>query len=343
MKKTMERLSNFEILRIISMLLIICHHFALYSGFRYPSSTITMNSVFIQFLSYGGQLGVNLFVLISGYFLVKNEFKVKKAVKLWMDISIYAIIIMLIFAIAGTDFNFFEVVKNIFPIPYNMWWFATSYFMMYLLSGYINKLICALSKRELDHLILLLIVICSILPTFMAARMTSTLMWFFLLYIIAAWIRLYALTNKVFDHSLMIGAIGYVFCLGSCVLFDIIGTKIAIFSDYATYFARIDSITMLFCSIFLFIGFKNLNIKHSKVINTIAATTFGVYLLHENEYIRPFLWKTVFHSAEHANDNRLILYAIGAILATFALCSFISYTYNKTIGRWINALLTKAK
>ena len=142
---------------------------------------ITMNSVFIQFLSYGGQLGVNLFVLISGYFLVKNEFKVKKAVKLWMDISIYAIIIMLIFAIAGTDFNFFEVVKNIFPIPYNMWWFATSYFMMYLLSGYINKLIYALSKRELDHLILLLIVICSILPTFMAARMTSTLMWFFLL------------------------------------------------------------------------------------------------------------------------------------------------------------------
>ena len=211
MKKTMERLSNFEILRIISMLLIICHHFALYSGFRYPSSTITMNSVFIQFLSYGGQLGVNLFVLISGYFLVKNEFKVKKAVKLWMDISIYAIIIMLIFAIAGTDFNFFEVVKNIFPIPYNMWWFATSYFMMYLLSGYINKLIYALSKRELDHLILLLIVICSILPTFMAARMTSTLMWFFLLYIIAARIRLYALTNKVFDHSLMIGAIGYVF------------------------------------------------------------------------------------------------------------------------------------
>mgnify|MGYP000528725494 FL=1 len=100
---------------------------------------------------------------------------------------------------------------------------------------------------------------------------------------------------------------------------------------------------MLFCSIFLFIGFKNLNIKHSKVINTIAATTFGVYLLHENEYIRPFLWKTVFHSAEHANDNRLILYAIGAILATFALCSFISYTYSKTIGRWINALLTKAK
>ena len=78
MKKTMERLSNFEILRIISMLLIICHHFALYSGCRYPSSTITMNSVFIQFLSYGGQLGVNLFVLISGYFLVKNEFKVKK-------------------------------------------------------------------------------------------------------------------------------------------------------------------------------------------------------------------------------------------------------------------------
>lgn len=207
------------------MLLIICHHFALYSGFRYPSSTITMNSVFIQFLSYGGQLVVNLFVLISGYFLVKNEFKVKKAVKLWMDISIYAIIIMLIFAIAGTDFNFFEVVKNIFPIPYNMWWFATSYFMMYLLSGYINKLIYALSKRELDHLIILLIVICSILPTFMAARMTSTLMWFFLLYIIAARIRLYALTNKVFDHSLMIGAIGYVFCLGSCVLFDIIGTK----------------------------------------------------------------------------------------------------------------------
>ena len=69
-----ERNSSFELLRLISMLLIVMHHYSLHGGFDYMS-TLSLRLYFIQCLNMGGKLGVNLFILISGYFLCKSNFK----------------------------------------------------------------------------------------------------------------------------------------------------------------------------------------------------------------------------------------------------------------------------
>lgn len=39
----------------------------------------------------GGKLAVNLFVLISGYFLIESEFKFKKVLKLIIQVYCYSI------------------------------------------------------------------------------------------------------------------------------------------------------------------------------------------------------------------------------------------------------------
>lgn len=45
-------------------------------------------------------------------------------------------------------------------------------------------------------------------------------------------------------------------------------------------------------SVFAFAFFKNINIKQSKIINTISATTFGVLLIHSNsDAMRIWLWR----------------------------------------------------
>lgn len=69
-----ERNSNFEILRIICMLLIVAHHFSVHGGFYYDASVISLNRFWIQFLIPCGRVGTNCFVMISGYFLVADRF-----------------------------------------------------------------------------------------------------------------------------------------------------------------------------------------------------------------------------------------------------------------------------
>lgn len=73
MEKVKIRNSNLEILRIVSMILIIVHHYVVHGQFEW-SNTITTNKILLEVLSLGGKLGVNCFVLITGYFMVQSKY-----------------------------------------------------------------------------------------------------------------------------------------------------------------------------------------------------------------------------------------------------------------------------
>ena len=68
-----SRYSNIELLRIVSMFMIISQHFGMYSGFDFSESDSFLNYAWVRFLQFGGKIGVNIFVLIAGYFLVTSE------------------------------------------------------------------------------------------------------------------------------------------------------------------------------------------------------------------------------------------------------------------------------
>ena len=65
-----ERQSNIELLRILAMVMIVAHHFAVHSGLPIWSGH-GANVFWAQFLCMQGKVGVDLFVLITGCFLVE--------------------------------------------------------------------------------------------------------------------------------------------------------------------------------------------------------------------------------------------------------------------------------
>ncbi len=69
-----KRYSNIELLRIVSMLLIISFHYAYKGGFTDDIPLI--NGYIIKMFWMFGELGVNCFMLITGYFMVEGRFKV---------------------------------------------------------------------------------------------------------------------------------------------------------------------------------------------------------------------------------------------------------------------------
>ncbi len=336
------RKSNFELLRIISMILIVCHHYTEHGGVDFTSPIIIINKCFLQVMRYGGKMGVNLFILISAYFLIDSSFKVKKILKIWIQVSFYSVSIMVIYVIMGNKLNGTSIIKSIFPIIYNEYWFATTYFIMYILSKYLNFFIKKLQKKELQKLILILVTITSIIPTFTSGYMeNSNLLWFVVLYMIASYIKLYYKDKFTWKKSLIIGSSIYGACLIFCCIMNFIGTKIPKIGSYDTYFMGMEKLPILCASIFIFLGFKGMNIKTNKFINFISASTFGVYLIHDNKIVRTLLWKKWLKNSSMANSNLLIIHAIFSVIIVYIVCTIIDILYKMCLEKRIMNICSK--
>lgn len=109
--------SSLELLRIISMVLIIMHHYALHGGFNLNVLPFGANKVFIEFLMVGGKLGVNCFIMITGYFMVNSKITIKKLINLICKVTIYSFVIQVVFiAFHLVPFSYSSLFEALFPI-----------------------------------------------------------------------------------------------------------------------------------------------------------------------------------------------------------------------------------
>lgn len=92
---------------------------------------------------------------------------------------------------------------------------------------------------------------------------------------------------------------------------------------HATYFYGMEKISVLLISLTLFMAFATLKIGYYKWVNTLASATFGVYLIHDSNIVRPFLWIDVFRNFQYQNSLLLIPYSILVVLFVYAVCTVI--------------------
>lgn len=322
-----QRKSNFELLRIFCMLMILASHFALYIPFQFSTTTITLNRLWMQFLQIGGHIGVNVFVLISGYFLVHvPDTKGEKIWKLWSQLLFYSLSIYVIFLIANLkEFSWLSLLVSILPVTFNKWWFASTYFVMYLFTPYINILLHKLNKQMYQKMLILMFVCWSVIPTFTTSSLKSNeLIWFICMYSAGGYIRLWMEDAKISNKKCFGGAVFLtMLTFGTVIVFDMLGMQYNFFAQHATYFYWMQRLPMLLIAILLFVGFKNTEISYNKTINVVASATFGVYLIHENRWMRSFLWEEVFYRGDLQESFYLIPYSILVIGVVYVVCTVI--------------------
>ena len=72
--------------------------------------------------------------------------------------------------------------------------------------------------------------------------------------------------------------------------------------------------------------FKNVKMKNSKFINTVAASAFGVLLIHANsDAMREWLWGDVLHNVSMYDSAWLVLHAVASVIAIYVICTAIDY------------------
>lgn len=303
------------------MLLIVTHHYSIHGDWNMNTS-LNFNKLFVQFLSIGGKLGVNLFVMITGFFMVRSTIKFNSLLKLVTQTWFYSLLIFSLnqyFQLIPIDITI--ILKSFLPVLFNSYWFITSFVVLFLLIPYINIFIKNLNQKEHLFFLITIILLNVINPINLGF---GSIDWFIFLYVLGGYIQMYP---KLFAKSglvnLTIFFISYFGIFVTIIILDYLNFANPLF------FISENSPFIIICSVSLFSYFKNVTIKNSSVINTMASTVFGIYLIHDNIILRSFIWDKVFKNREYLNSEYLILHAITAVLITFFLSMLIDILRNK--------------
>lgn len=333
------------------MILIIAHHLAVNGGFTFDQN-ITANMLWIQFLHSGGKVGVDVFVLISGYFLItRKTLKTEKALKLWLQVLTYSLIVFAASVVLGyMAFSKKELLYAFLPVSLSEWWFVTTYFVLFLFSPFLNSFILSLSRENQKKVLLLALMLWCVLPTvsYVYPKFEpmlpafSNFTWFVTLYAIGAYIRLW---HEKCERrpSFYLGAAAALYLLNysTAVIYDLLNQAQRELYYPPTVLFDLNSVPVLAVSILLLLGFKTLTVK-SKAVNVTASATFGVYLLHDNVVSRIWLWQEVFKNPALTGSPYLIPVSIAEIVAVFAVCTLLELFRMRTLEKLYMPLVLKA-
>ena len=339
-----ERNVGLDLLRIISMVMVIVLHYLGKGGLLDSQNTDQISNTIYWLMESLSIVAVNCYILISGYFLIKSEFKWKKFFKIWGEVIFYSVIIyIIIISIGLVKFNIMDAIRSFMPIITNQYWFVTAYLCLYLLSPFINKLLLNLTKKEFIKLLIILIIIFSvitILPSEMLLDKTGGygIIWFICLYCVAAYIRLYINIDEKNKKYLGLYFLLATIITGIIIAIKYICTKVGI-SDKSGKMLQYDNILIFIESVCLFLYFRNIkinNINLIKIVNRIAPLTFAVYIIHEQFILRTILYNKILFTQNCYHNLYGILIVIFSVIAIFITCILIEYIRQKIERVFLN-------
>ena len=269
--------------------------------------TLKYGLEFIQFLIL---IHVNSFIILFGYYQSRGKFKLKKLIRLFIEVLFYSLI-MLIVAI---KFNWIENINitvffdNLLPSAVSNYWFINAYMIVYIFSDFLNKFLERLDRKEYKDFLILGFFVLSVIPYLTGKKFLTNTGYdytnFIYLYLIGAYLSRYPLKDTyhfkkfsinvyrllLFIAFISLALVNYLL-VDFAVQINNIGTLANYISNrilvtkcyYSTPFVMLQAICY-------FEFFRTINIK-SKIINFISSCTFGIYLFHDNNYMSSHIYK----------------------------------------------------
>ena len=346
------RQSNIELLRIVAMIMIIFHHITCHCFInQLENPSIIETGLFNKYVFYkklllpqffmaSGKISNIIFILIAGYFLINKKVDLSKQIKKLIGQLIFVtlIIVILSFLYYKYHYNMFLGIQK-FDLINSGYWFIGYYIGIISIAYlFLNKYLNKLDKKQYTTLLLIMFSICSL--TFLRSileNISINLLTFFVgvfIYSLGGYIRLYNPFSNVKPIILLliiIISISSIFInnyndtlininLAKISNIEGLSQKLTSFSEY--------NIFCLLIGISLFELFKRLKIKNNKIINYISASTFIIYILHDNDFFRNIWRLTNWVEICHNNYLKfLLLYLIWALII-FIMGIIIYSSYN---------------
>lgn len=376
--------SNIELLRIVSMMLIILFHFSVHGP--WPADGVLAADVAVGVLAFGGKLGVNCFVLITGYFMTRSSVRMASVARVVLETWFYSWGLLILFAVAQPELvTQARLEKAVLPLVSGEYWFITNFVALMVVSPFLNLLFDRLSRRGKSRLAAIGFVTISVLPTLTTFNpLGSDLLWFFYLYLLGGWIR--ELMEGTEGADALASALARDGGDGAAADRDAAGAKTAGASGALAWldparltlrvgggpmavagvlvswaaiaaiccaeawfgFDRVNAqypvwqymIPTFLASTGTLVAFARLAIAPSRTVNNLAKCALGVYLIHDNPFVRAWLWPhfaAVYALGPAAIIGASLLAAVGVYAFGAAVDSLRIALLEKPLFRWLNS------
>lgn len=331
----MKREGNFEVLRTVAMFFIVFYHCLTHGvgdgyGFSSSHTASLMNGLFSDFILVFSSIAVNLYVMISGYFLVDRNFKLSRIVRTWTNACFYSCVITLVFmSLQLTPFSVVLLGKSFFPISTDAYWFVTQYIGLLIISPFLVLIVRQLSYRQYIYLLVAGAFLCmSVVPDFPLAKRYHVAhgnsVWSFTyLFFVAGFIKFHL--KRLSMTGILLSMFFLMLIVFSC---EVVGGYDNGF--IYLYWLNYNGLVMIL-SVAVFIFVRQLKVSDSGFWNVLikaAPYTFGVYLIHDHLLVREWLWSSVsLHS--YCDKPLFPIIVVGLCSVIFIFCSMIEAARKK--------------
>lgn len=339
--RSKKRQGNFDVLKIIAIFLIALHHYAIWSGWKFDPG-IHLNKLTAQTLVMGGKLGVNLFVMITGYFMINSKPKIKNLATIWVEttvITLFVYLTTIFFHLDGQVFKPFIFIRRLFPVVFGQYWFVVAYSLLYLSIPMINTVLLSSNLIKIKKGLFTGFIVLSISTYFYLNRGLnfSHPIWLAYVYCIGAYIRLnkdqyskisssrniaYILVTILFSVLINIG-LQYLFSKPNLAItqtIDFFGWTETIF------YSRDASPLMLILAVLIFILFMNIKFPARKLYSYLSRAAFAVYLLHTAPWFGVnYLLPVIVNADRFYSSSMIFIYGILS-MGLISIVSVLIYT-----------------
>ena len=325
-RKRAGRNGNLELMRLVSMLLIVSYHYCIW-GFD-EEIIFSSNKLVVDLLCLYSWSGMLLFVLLSGYYMVEGRFTLKKLLTMMGMIWFYTLGALLYFLIFHREMVDKQVVLHaLFPLLREHYWYMTYYTALMLCTPFLNRLVHALDRRQHALLCLLSILLCTGIPLIMDSLAGTTMVAFVALYFCAAYVRLHMAKEKRVGNRCLLLAGLFMLALAALVIcrdlaWQRSGNAEGLLGSIA-FICGINKPPALLLALLLLCGFACRPASDGGLLARLGSLTVGVYLFQSNGLISLRLWQDVLHTRDFTLSPLMPLHAAGSLLAVFAVAMAI--------------------
>lgn len=330
------RKSNYELLKIIAIFLIILSHTVPFYGDNESISYVDLNCAhtnfqitILSFFRYFGQLGNAVFIITSAFFLLESrKVKIRKVASIMLSTFLISLTYLIIYAACGVELGFQEILSSLFPILAKQYWFITCYLIIYLLHPILNLIVNNLPDCRLLLFVLLIVLIAILYPT--------NILYFILYYFLTA---LFKRNFVKFCNSTAKNLAVFLICLSmycsSAFIMNFLGLKYTYLSQSVMMLNKLINPCLFFTALSLLNLFGKLDLKNC-AINFISSLSLLVYVIHENilfyTYTKPYVFSIIYYNFTY---SYIALWCLLGALLTLILSALIAALFKISIGKLI--------
>lgn len=350
-KESRPRMANLELLRCIAMMMVVVLHYLSKGGLLAEPADGMMNAAQLTawVLEVFCIVAVNVYMMISGYFLCNTSFKLSRLIKLWLQVWFYSVGVGMVAAVTGIlpaeECNTHYFLSLLFPVSMGHYWFLTAYIFLYVALPLISMAVQRMTKGQMRFVVLALLFVFCLLKSVLPFRLEMDgqgydCIWYLCVFMAAAYIRKFgvSLLKKRWQCILLyVGAclamLAETLCLQQIYLkTGSLGRMVTVAIEYNHIFAFLAAV-----GLFLTFQMTQVSGKASGIINRVAPYTLGVYLLHENLGVR-YAWQKWLWADRASGVCGVIFYTLTAMVIVFVIGIFADFI-RSLIMKGLNRLL----